>query len=135
MTERYYLERHFQLDFGKWARHNLTQTAALELKVSKTDSLPFNRLEDHQFSALKAAKGSAGVYHKIADGTMGRKPFDCFYIANSAALVVVMFNCTLIGNKTFYLIDIDQWEQEATGDRRSLTEDRARVIGRVARLA
>ena len=132
-SERRFLEKDFQTLFGKWARHNLTTTAALELKVSKTDSLQFSRLEDHQFFALRAAKHSM-VYHKIADGTQGRKPCDAFTIAGGDALIVVMFRCTVIGQKEFFLIDIDQWEQEAAGSRRSLTESRARAIGRVCRL-
>ena len=129
MTQRHYLERHFQQDFGKWARHNLKTTTALELKVSKTDSLPFSRLEDHQFSALKAASGAVGVYHKIADGTMGRKPFDSFYMARAEAYIVIMYRCTEIGQKEFFTVSVQAWETEMVGPRRSLTEDRARAIG------
>ena len=126
--ERNFKEKDFQQMFGAWARHNLNTNALLELKVSKTDSLPFSRLEDHQFSALKAAKHNR-LFFKIPDGSMGRLPADAFMLAKSEAWIVIMFRCTEYGNRCFYMVDVDAWETEMAGPRRSLTEDRARSIG------
>lgn len=132
---RDHLEKDFQLKFGRWARHRLTSTTAIELKVTATDSIAFDRLEVHQFAALKAAKHSK-VFFKIPDSDFyTKKPFDCFLLTGTDAFVAVMFRNKDRGQKEFFLIDIDSWEQEATGPRKSLTEARARSVGRVERLA
>lgn len=128
--QRKYLESDFQLDFHRWAIHHVSVSSVFELKVSKTDSLPFSRLERHQKAALLSSKHES-LFYKISDADlMARKPFDCFLMRKVPAWVVIMFNCENWGQKEFFLIDIDTWEKEEESmGRRSLTEERAREIG------
>lgn len=82
---------------------------------------------EHQLAALLAVKHNRLAY-KIADDSVGFKPFDCFHIRNAPAYVVVMFYKR--GTKKFYMIDVDTWERETkVSSRKSLTEDRAGEIG------
>jgi hypothetical protein len=129
---RHYTEAMFQLDFGKYVRHMMKGVnAAFELKCSKTDYINFHRLrehDDHQPECLKAAKGE-GLYYKIADDSMGQKPWDAFQMAGAKAYVIVMFRSEQIGQKEFVMIDIDDWENEEAKGNASLSEARAKEIG------
>lgn len=83
--------------------------------------------------ALKLAKHSK-LIHKIADVGVLQKPFDCFILSKTQAFVVVMFYSK--GQKEFYMIDVDDYENEwRTSERKSLTPKRASEIGVVCRLA
>lgn len=122
-----YLEKHFQTDFNKWVKFN-QMIGAFELKVSNTNSLPFSSVRDHQEQALSAVKRHFFV-HKIAD-LGNQNPFDCFSLKDYPAFVVIMFNCK--ETKDFVMIDIDTWQEEKkTSKRKSLTLDRATLIGTV----
>lgn len=127
-----YMEKDFQTDFNKWSKAIYRQTAAFELKISKTDSISFNRLEDHQQESLFHAKHNHLIY-KIPDDSIGYKPFDCFMLSEVPAFVVVMFNASR--KSPFYLIDIDVWiNEDKTSKRRSLTVERAQEIGHAFQL-
>lgn len=77
--------------------------------------------------ALYAAKHNR-LAHKIADDSVGFKPFDCFHLREVPSFVVVSFWSR--GEKKFYMIDIDDWMQEVqTSNRKSLTVQRAGEIG------
>jgi hypothetical protein len=129
LPQRKYLESDFQLAFHRWASHHVSVSSVFELKISKTDSLPFSRLERHQKAALLSSKHDS-LFYKISDADlMARKPFDCFIVRKVPAFVVIMFRCEDWGQKEFFLIDVDTWEKEEEGERRSLTEGRAREIG------
>ena len=121
-------EKDFQTKFLRWIRHNEQfKTGAYELKITKTGSLPFNALRDHQLLALQQVKHRKLAY-KIADDSIGFKPFDCFVLEYCPAYVVIMFYRR--GTKEFFMIDIDIWTKETEiSKRKSLTEDRAREIG------
>ena len=72
------------------------------------------------------------LVHKIADDSIGFKPFDCFHLRGVPAYVVVSFYTR--GEKEFYMIDVDMWRKEfenskKDGQRKSLTKDRAAEIG------
>lgn len=122
------VERKFQTLFLKWVRHqSKLSSAAFELKLTKGGALPFNALKEHQAEALYAAKHSR-IAHKIADDSVGFKPFDCFMLKNVPAFVVVSYYTR--GEKKFYMIDIDDWKKEQeTSKRKSLTKERAAEIG------
>lgn len=98
-----------------------------ELKLTKSASLPFSALKEHQLEALYQAKHNR-LAHKIADDSVGFKPFDCFHVREVPAFVVVSYYTR--GEKKFYMIDVDDWikEREAS-DRKSLTRERAAQIG------
>ena len=127
------LEKDFQLKFNKWVKHNVKGTAVFELKITHGKSLPFNAVQEHQINALRLAKHSS-IHFKIPDSGYAQNPFDSFQIANAPAWVVVMFYQR--GQKKFYMIDVDVWiKEEETSDRKSLTEERAKEIGKTCLLS
>jgi len=120
-------EADFQTKFNLWAKYNITQTSAFELKLEKGKSMPFSNVQDHQMLALKLAKHGKLV-HKIADVGVLQKPFDCFILMGVPAYFVIMFWTPR--EKNFYMIDVDVFENESrNSERRSLTPQRAEEIG------
>lgn len=110
----------------KCLRHRFGATCAIEIKICKTGSLPFSRLEEHQKNALLNTKHGC-VVHKIADCGY-QNPFDAVILCEEPAFVVVMFYRR--GQKEFFAVDIDEWcLEEKNSTRKSLTESRAREIG------
>ena len=119
-------EREFQTKFIRWVKYIYKKTAVFELKLTKSNSLPFSILAPHQKEALLLSKHSI-LTHKIPDLGL-RNPFDVFCVTNVLAFVVVMFYER--GQKEFYLIDIDCWvKEEGLSKRKSLTKERAEQIG------
>jgi len=122
-----YSEKSFQVEFGK----NNTQEGVFELKITKSRSVRFDAVQPHQREALLNAQSDDGVYHKIADQTIGRglnfgytqpKPFDCFLIRNTRAYVVVMFYEPR-KRKMVYYIEIKTWlALERIIPKKSITE-------------
>jgi len=123
-------ERDFQTQFGK----RNTIHGVFELKFTKGKSLPFNALAEHQETALRAVSGSVGLFHKITDQPVFAnsgvrftrpKPFDCFYLSQTMAYVVVMFWIPR-KKKNVYYIKIEDWiEMRDRADRKSATEEMA----------
>lgn len=122
-------EKDFQTLFGK----RNTIHGVFELKFTKGKSLPFNSLAEHQEkSLLKVTQG--GLYHKISDfpifsGSGVRfnrpKPFDCFFLTQTMAYVVVMWWIPR-KKKNVYYIKIEDWiETRSRASRKSITEDMA----------
>lgn len=115
-------EADFQSKFTKWAKINSTESAAYELKICKTKSLPFSRIEEHQLLALERAKDGT-IVHKISDMAMGFKPFDCMVLHKAAGYLAIMFYVPR-ERQSFYLIDIETLlDIIKTSKRKSLTED------------
>ncbi len=130
------VEAQFQTKFSLWLKYNNEGSAAYELKLTKDPSLPFNAVQPHQIRALQLAKHSK-LIHKIADVGMLQKPFDCFILKDVPAYVVIQF--WKPGEKTFFMIDVDKYVEEVEkslreGTRKSLTPERAGIIGRVFKL-
>ena len=62
-------EKEFQTKFTEWVRERpkgYFNNCALELKLCKEKSLPFDRVDDHQILALQDVKHKH-KYHKITD--------------------------------------------------------------------
>ena len=120
-------EKQIQPIFGK---NNKIQ-GFFELKLAKSNSLPFNSVKPHQIKALTQAQ-TKGIYHKISDSPWTQKftlpkPFDCFLLQSNAYVVI----CWYIPRKPklFTYIPITAWlEQEATSPRKSLTKQEAEAI-------
>jgi len=130
-----YLEKDFQADFNKYLKHIFYKTGAFELKVTEETSLPFGAVKDHQMTALYHAKHGNFVY-KIPDDAVSEKPFDAFMLVMVPSYVVVMFRSKERGQREFVMIDIDAWiSEKKISERKSLTEERAKEIGRVCFLA
>ena len=128
-------EKDFQVKFSLWAKHNLDESCAFELKIEKGNALPFSALAVHQKENLLAVKHGSPLSFvwKIMDAGY-QNPFDGFVLCDASAWIAVMFYSR--GCKKFYLIDIDAWcKEEETSDRKSLTEERAEAIGKTCYLA
>lgn len=113
--------------FTKFIRKKHKQTAVWELKITKTKSLPFSRIEPHQITSLKKAK-HACIYHKISDQSAGFKPFDAFQICHSPAFLVILFYKQR-QPKITYWIDIDDLlHLIKSSKRKSITEEQAKQL-------
>lgn len=117
-------EKDFQSTFNKWLKTDYKQSGVFELKLSKTDSLPFSAVQDHQEAALWNTKHRQLVY-KIPDVGY-QNPFDCLSLVSLSAYVVIKYP------DFFCLIDIDDWQKEMKfSTRKSLVSGRAREISTV----
>lgn len=121
-------EKDFQTKFLKWAKNQTNlKSGAFELKLTKGKSLPFSALQPHQKQGLLNTKHSKLAY-KIPDDTIGYKPFDCVFLKELPAFVVIQFYKR--GEKNFYMIDIDDWVKlEEKSKRKSITEEMANKNG------
>lgn len=115
-------EKDFQTKFGKWARKNRTATSVFELKVTKTNSLPFSAVAEHQIDGLWHAKNH-DIFMKLPDVGY-QMPFDCFHLIGVEAFVVILYP-----SKIFYGISIYNFSMEnLSSTRRSITESRAKEL-------
>lgn len=65
-------------------------SCAVEVKVSKGNTLPKSALKDHQRRALLIAN-TGNLYHKIEDGSFSQKPFDGFILKKTEAFLVIWY--------------------------------------------
>lgn len=130
-------EKQIQTLFGKWLQENpRPHASAYELKLARGSTLPFSAVREHQVTALLAVKRE-GIYHKIADQTIGRnntfgwtlkKPFDCVWLNGLNAYLAVIFYKPR-QPKVLYCIDIEDWIKETkTSLKKSITEKRANEL-------
>jgi len=114
-------EKNFQSTFNKWMKTIYKRTCCFELKLTKTNSVPFSAVVPHQVSALENAKNGVLVY-KIPDVGY-QNPFDGFCLASVDSFVVIKYP------DFFCLIDINDWvNEDRMSKRRSLTATRAKEI-------
>ena len=130
-------EKQLQTIFGNYLKENPPcKNAVYELKICKSNAMPFNQVKEHQIVALQQAK-NGNLYHKIADSPWGttskhrftaKKPFDCMNIYKAEAYVVICYY-KLRQKKEFIFIDVDDFVNEANNsDRKSLTEERTNLL-------
>lgn len=115
-------EKDFQTKFGHWLKANRPSSAAYELKVTK-GAFSYSKIPQHQLDGLWHAKHSS-LYMKLPDVGY-QMPFDCFVLGEVPAFVVIRYE----DSGVWYAIDIDDFLAECeSSDRKSLTEERAKVI-------
>lgn len=107
-----YRESDFQSEFTKWLRTKaeglgMDFTFDYDLKITKTDSMPFTSVKPHQLTSLKKSK-HACISHKISDQAMGFKPFDGVQICYAQAYLIILYY-KKGEKKTMYFIDIDDY--------------------------
>lgn len=101
-----------------------------ELKLSKTGSLPFSALKDHQVRYLQRSKTEVGVFIKFPDTGIQQPGADGIWIRNAPNAWVIVLFWKPYKPIVFYYIDIDAWCAERdTTPRKSLLEARAAEIG------
>lgn len=121
MKENSMKEKNFQTTFNHWVKNVYRKTAAFELKQTKTNSLAFSSVVEHQVQALYNVRNGILVY-KIPDVGY-ENPFDSFALYQTPAFVVIKYP------SFFCMIDINDWINEVKiSDRKSLTDKRAREI-------
>jgi len=74
-----------------WMKKNYPFSVALEIKVSKTNTIPASALKDHQHKALIAVKSKYGMTYKIPDTGRVQAPFDAFQLKHTTSFVVACF--------------------------------------------
>lgn len=82
---------------------NLFSSCAIEIKATKTNTIPEKALQPHQRQALLSAKHGT-ITHKIADNRT-RLPFDAFMLCRSQAFVVACYTT----HGVCLVFDIDSW--------------------------
>ena len=134
-------EKDFQQEFKR--KNDIV--GVFELKLCKGKSIPFKAVADHQLEALKDVQSGDGLYHKISDvpvsytqvqcprcklviktGRQNRftkpKPFDCFYLRDLPAYIVIMFYEPRKKKRVYYITP-EAWEElKNTSERKSATE-------------
>ena len=126
------VERDMQVLFGKYLKDNPPKESEVyELKICKTNSLPFDKIQQHQIDALNQVE-LGSFYHKITDppvfyGMNSRfnlkRPFDCFCIVKAKAYIIIWFYKPR-QLKEFIKIRIgDFLKLKETSDRMSFTEE------------
>ena len=129
-------ESNLQSSFTKYmkqhANEHFKSSVCYELKITKTGSLPFSRIEPHQITALMDSKFDV-LCHKISDMSLGFKPFDGFIAINASAYIGICFYKPR-ASKIVYMIDIVDMKNEIEESRmskqarKSLTEKRAKEL-------
>ncbi len=123
-------------DFQTVFRYRNTQLGVFELKIVQPGKpFRFDSVKPHQRKALLDVYSENGLFHKLTDvpvsafAGMGKmrftsqKPFDCFFLCNTPASVVVGF---YIPRKAWHVvyIDIEQFlELEDRHPRKSIRHD------------
>lgn len=123
-------ERDFQTMFTRYIRENPPEeTCAFELKIVKKGAMPFNAVAEHQVEALIRARCDKGSYHKLSDMSREKKPYDCFYIRDARAYVVIWWYKPRQPKEMIW-VPVEKFIGEMQScKRKSLTEERAKEIG------
>jgi len=89
-------ERTIQTEFSK----KNTIVGCFELKLCKSKSIRFDAVKQHQIQALLDVSGEKGLFHKINDAPIyagmqtrftNSKPFDCWFLKEVPAYIVICF--------------------------------------------
>jgi len=120
-------EQTFLTKFQRWAKHNINYSCAFEGKIVEgTGRLNYKAIPEHELTNLWIAKHFK-VVHKLSDLSRMGTIFDGFVLCGVEAYLVVHWRRR--GNKEFFMIDIDVIQNEIKSGCKSLTEERANVIG------
>ncbi len=88
-------------------REHFNGCAAIEIKATDKNTIPYSALMPHQEAALRAAsKGGKGLCYKISDAAHIRLPFDAFMLKGVPAFVVAAF----IKHGIALAIPVEQWQ-------------------------
>ncbi len=101
-------------------------SGVFELKLTKTKSLAYSKVEPHQIKSLLAANTEKGCAFKISDMSMEKKPFDSFLIANYPAYIVILYYVQR-KPKIAYYIPIKSFVAEV-GPGQGLSEAQAKEL-------
>lgn len=105
----------------KWLNYtNILGTCAIEVKLTKGKSIPFNAVVDHQKMALHNTKNDSLTW-KIPDVGY-QNPYDIYRMVEEEAYVVLAYYTKGKKEIPFFVIPIDTWVRlENTHTKKSLT--------------
>lgn len=89
-----------------WFRDSYPYSVAIEIKVTKKNTIPRSALLPHQLKSLLDAQSGHGITHKISDIGRIRQPFDAFQLKNAHSFVV----CAFLNHKLCFAFDPKQWK-------------------------
>lgn len=126
MTEKSYYAK-----ITKYYLQNATNSMAVELKFTRTDTLSFRCLPPHQEASLLESERVFG--YKISDSGQMKKPFDIFILHKAASVFIAIYYKP---KKTeIYEISIRHFIHEKYKSwNKSLTIERAKELGRLIRI-
>lgn len=118
-------EASFTTIFNRWLKEKYKRTGVFEIKVTKTNTLPYSAVVDHQRRNLLTVRHNTFVF-KIPD--MGEKcPFDVVCYTQQPAYVVIKFK------KGVCIIPIDTFLlAEQRSKRKSITYEEAVKLSTVS---
>lgn len=123
-------ERDFQTKFKHFLEQfRFHKTHTFELKIEKSKSMRFDKVQRHQLRGLYDSKHK-NLYWKLPDTGYVRKPFDCQVLAQSEAYVVIWFYHPREKKEMFW-IDIDKYinvKFKNRHGRKSLKEEEWRSL-------
>lgn len=124
-------EQWFCTELQKWLKYNWTKSGPIECKVSYGNNFNYNSgFKPHQLNNLINARDGKGcLTYKISDMDRLAKPWDidCYFRSCS----MVAFFWARPRNRIFYLINPHTIQGEIDENKKSLTEDRAKLIADV----
>ena len=74
-----------------WFDKNYPSDWFIEVKATKTNSVPISAVKPHQLQALLAIRSKKGLKHKLSDAGRVRQPFDAFGVYEKDSFVVACF--------------------------------------------
>jgi len=90
----------------KWFLINHHSNCLVEIKVTKTNTIPFNAVKPHQLKALQQVRTPEGMTHKMSDASRTRQPADFWLMKNATSFVVACF----LKDRICLAIDPNEWE-------------------------
>lgn len=120
-------EADFGVEFRHWWDKNSIK-GTFELKDSRgKNSIPFSCFEEDQETVARLARSSKGVLVRVSVGTPGTA--DYIGLIDDPTYIAIRFP------SGFYLLSIEDFIKERdSSNRKSLTEERCREIGRLCSL-
>lgn len=88
-----------------WFQKNYHFDVAIEVKATKTGSIPASAVKPHQLKALLQVQTPEGLAYKIPDALHIRLPFDFFVLKNCHSFVVAVF----LSHKVCLAFDPKYW--------------------------
>lgn len=89
-----------------WFLNQYPFDVLVEVKATKTNSIPFLSVKPHQLQSLKDVRTPKGKVHKMSDIGRIQQPADFWMLKNSHSFVVACF----LKEKICLAIDPNKWE-------------------------
>lgn len=117
------MESDIQKLFGR--KNKPDRSEVYELKITKTNRLPFARLAAHQAASLSNIDSAIGEYKKLSDMSADRKPYDSHFLINVPAYVCVCFYQPRKPKILYFIRIKDFLNLRDTSKMKSMTESEA----------